>query len=219
MKNIYEDLYQTEKEHPVPDLPEVTAHAYLLLREQGNVLFYNTSHSDELQEIRRHGGMSHQFLGHWHEAGTSLKTIKQMFGSELIAHADEVAAIRKESKETPGVTFLDRKLFTERVEAFHIPGHTPGSAAYFYQSPYGKTYLFTGDTIGMDNEGRWENGYLEGNDECNKADLNKSIEMLRTLSPDVVIPAASYGRFPYIELSSMEEWHNGIDEAMRNPSL
>jgi hydroxyacylglutathione hydrolase len=219
MRKLFKDLYQTEKEHPIPDLPEVTAHAYLIIREQGNMLFYNTSHKHELEEIQKLGGITHQFLGHWHEAGTSLQTIKQTFGSDLIAHAVEESAMQKQAKTSPDVTFLDRTRFADGIDAFHVPGHTPGSAAYFYNSPHGKTYLFTGDTIGMNNEGRWENGYLAGIADCNKQDLKKSLEMLRTLSPDVVMPAASEGRFPHIELKSREAWHKAIDEAMQYPSL
>lgn len=146
------------------------------------MFFYNTSRNDEFQEIRRHGGITHQFLGHSHEAGTSLETIKKMFGSKLIAHADEVAAIRNQAKVSPDATFLDHVRFADGIDSFHVPGHTPGSAAYLYHSPYGKTYLFTGDTIGMDNEGRWENGYLPGIVDCNKEDLKKSLEMLRSQS-------------------------------------
>jgi hydroxyacylglutathione hydrolase len=219
MEKIFKDLYQTEKEHPIPDLPGVTAHAYLLIREQGNVLFYNTSHKHELEEIQKLGGITHQFLGHWHESGTSLKTIKQVFGSELIAHADEASDIQNQAKVSPDVTFYDRIRFVDGIDAFHVPGHTPGSAAYLCHSPHGKTYLFTGDTIGMNNEGRWENGYLAGVADCSKQDLKKSLEMLRTFSPDVVLPAASEGKYPFIELNSREKWHKAIDEAMQNPSL
>ena len=40
MHAILPDLWETEVEHPAPGL---TTHAYLLVRPQGNILFYNTS--------------------------------------------------------------------------------------------------------------------------------------------------------------------------------
>ena len=48
MKQLYDDLWQTQVENPFAGL---NTHAYFLKCKEGNVLFYNTSHEDDIQEI------------------------------------------------------------------------------------------------------------------------------------------------------------------------
>ena len=49
MKQIYSDLWQTLAEHPYHG---VTTHAYLLVQDAGNILFYSSGLSEEQQHIR-----------------------------------------------------------------------------------------------------------------------------------------------------------------------
>jgi hypothetical protein len=56
VKQIYPDLWQTGAEHPFPGL---TTHAYLLVRDAGNVLFYSSGQKEEYQHIQDLGGISH----------------------------------------------------------------------------------------------------------------------------------------------------------------
>ena len=45
MKQIYPDLWRTAPEHPLPDeLPDPMMHAYVLARDQGNLLFCRSEH-------------------------------------------------------------------------------------------------------------------------------------------------------------------------------
>ena len=48
MEQIYPDLWQTRAEHP---FPSVTSHAYLLVRDNGNILFYSSGLREEYQHI------------------------------------------------------------------------------------------------------------------------------------------------------------------------
>ncbi len=80
MKQLYEDLYQTSVENPFHGL---NTHAYFLLRVEGNVLFYNTSNQEDMEEISKLGGITHQFLSHRHETGNSLVKIQSQFQSLL----------------------------------------------------------------------------------------------------------------------------------------
>jgi hypothetical protein len=50
MKQIFPDLWQTRAEHPFAG---VTSHAYLLVRDTGNILFYSSGLKDEYQHISR----------------------------------------------------------------------------------------------------------------------------------------------------------------------
>jgi hydroxyacylglutathione hydrolase len=208
MKQLYPDLWQTEPEHPIPGAPMVSTHAYLLSRDEGNVLFYNSSHEDELRHIRELGGITHQYLSHEDEVGPALVRIREMFGSALCCHRLEEAAVRKVCPVD--LTFEKREVHLGNIEVIPTPGHTPGSTCFFVSSPHGKTYLFTGDTIVLTEDGSWQNGFLPGI--SSKVDLKRSLELLRGLEPDVVIPSASEGRIPFREVSRAE-WHSAVDTA------
>ena len=91
MKQLYDDLWQTALEKPFTDL---NTHAYVLTRQEGNVLFYNTSNAANIEQIRELGGITHQYLSHRHEAGPSLAIIKDTFGSALCADWHEAPFVR-----------------------------------------------------------------------------------------------------------------------------
>ncbi len=52
MKQIYQDLWQTKLEMPFGG---VHAHAYFLQCSEGNVLIYNTGHTEEINHITEMG--------------------------------------------------------------------------------------------------------------------------------------------------------------------
>ncbi|MCG8391531.1 MAG: MBL fold metallo-hydrolase [Pseudomonadales bacterium] len=189
MRSLYPDLWQSRAEHPAPGL---ITHAYLLTREQGNVLLYNTSHADELDHMASLGGVDYQWLSHQDEVGGNLQTLQQRFGCELAIHRAEQAQAQQHAPVT--APFTDQAEERLGIRILPTPGHTRGSVCFFYTSPHGKRYLFTGDTILMDNEGRWRSGYLPGMSD--KRTLAASLESLAALTPDVVISSATYGRHP-----------------------
>lgn len=221
MRQIYPDLWQTSTEHPIAEMPEVISHAYLLSRDGGNVLFYSIGReeagsdgfADDLQRIQDVGGAVRQYLGHHHEATPALARIKRTLASELCCEAREEAAVREISGVAVDLTFQDPETHSGGVQVIPTPGHTPGSACYLCESPHGRTYLFTGDTVFLTREGTWQNGYLPGG-ESNKSDLRASIELLRTLTPDVVVSAAALGESTFKEVSPAD-WQAGLDEALQ----
>ncbi|WCM91305.1 MBL fold metallo-hydrolase [Acidovorax sp. NCPPB 2350] len=206
MEQIFPDLWQTQAEHPFHG---VTAHAYLLTRAHGNVLFYGTGALQELQPIRDLGGIVRQYLSHRDEAGPSLAAIRQAFGSELCCHAREAQAIR--SICPVDVTFDAHETHMGDIEVIPTPGHTSGSTCYLYRSPHGKTYLFTGDSIVPDGQS-WGTLVLTGAG-GRKSDLKDSLGLLRDLEPDVVISSASVGRSP-VQRVTAGEWRGIVDGAM-----
>lgn len=206
MKQIYPDLWQTAAEHPFDGL---TTHAYLLAREGGNVLFYNSSHAEDHQHIRELGGISHQYLSHRDEAGPPLARIKEMFGSKLACHKLEVPAI---SRSCPvDLVFEQRGIHLGDIEVIPTPGHTDGSVCFLYKSPHGKTYLFTGDTIFPSN-GAWRT-FVMPDAGGSAADMAASLRLLRELEPDVVISSASVGDVAFEEMSS-NQWREAVDLAL-----
>ncbi len=209
MKQIYPDLWQTRIEHPIPTVPSLSTHAYLLTREQGNLLFYSTGHEDELGGIAELGGITHQLLSHEDEVSPALVTIKQMFGSALACHRREVAAV---SNVTPvDITFDGRETHFGNVEVIPTPGHTPGSVCYRIRSPHGRTYLFTGDTLFFDDDGTLKEGLLPGSD---AADLRQSLLLLRDVTADVIISSASVNDVTPFREMAVDDWRSSIDVAV-----
>lgn len=216
MRQIEDDLWETEPEHPMPGL---STHAYLWLAPSGNVLFYNTTHEHELDRIAELGGLSRQYLSHQDEIAPSLPTIKTRFGSRLHSSAAEADAVR----ETAPVddAFDTRQVDPDGLEVLPTPGHTPGSTCFVVHSLSGLTYLFTGDSIVVDDQGRWAASYIEGMSD--RATLTQSLtELAKLTTPDVVISSAFPGETGVTHLGH-RSWADCVDEALQamsgNPTL
>jgi hydroxyacylglutathione hydrolase len=218
MRQIYPDLWQTSPESPIPNMPDVVAHAYLLVREKGNILFYNIGReaigepngSDDLSRIEDLGGVSHQFLGHWHEASPALLRIQHRFGSELGVHRDDAAEVERAGDVAPDLMFNGRETLLDDIEIIPTPGHTAGSVSFRYRSPHGRTYLFTGDAI-VPWRTSWTAAPLK---ESDRAKIHESLALLGTLKPDVVMAAAALGTDTLQEVSD-EKWRAAIAAAQR----
>ena len=205
MKQIQPDLWQTEVENPFEGL---YTHAYLLQRDDGNVLFYNTGHIDEIERMAALGGVARQYLSHRDELGDSLKAIAARFGAELGGHVREL----KEFSEfrRPTILFQDRETHPGNIEAIPTPGHSPGSTSFYVHSPHGKRYLFTGDTLYLNRNRALEAGFL-GN--SNFDDYVKSLGVLRELAPDFVVSSATGGQGGYCDIAP-GEWPDYVDRAL-----
>ncbi len=207
MRQIFDDLWQTKLEIPFGNLH---AHAYFLQREEGNALIYNTGHADEIDHVAALGGINYQYLSHRHEAGDSLRRIRERFGSKLCCHAEEKPAVLPSSEVD--ITFSGDVTQHLGLEVFHTPGHTSGSVSFLYHSPYGGAYLFTGDTLFRSKRG-WETLVISSDGGSTGA-LLESLESYRALSPDVVLWSASNsGDLTYVEPTEVE-WKEIIDGAM-----
>jgi hydroxyacylglutathione hydrolase len=210
VKQIYPDLWLTEPEHPAPDeLPDLTMHAYLLVREGGNVLFCRSEHHGDHQQIQDLGGIAHHYLTHWHEAAPGLARIRRMFGAKLHCHRLAEKAVSEFS--TVDHAFEARGVHLGGIEVIPTPGHTAGSTCFLFKSPHGRTYLFAGDTL-FPSRGSWQAVAFE---DGNTADLKESLLLLRGLEPDVVLCGASVADVPFKEMSQAE-WHAALDQAVRS---
>ncbi|MCC5883899.1 MAG: MBL fold metallo-hydrolase [Halomonas sp.] len=209
MRRVQPDIWETEVASPFAGL---TVHAYLLTRDEGNVLFYNTGHQHEIDKMAELGGVAYQYLSHQDELGQTLKTIHQRFGAKLGGHSaerDEFSRYRK-----PDILFERREIHLGIVEVIPTPGHSPGSTCFLVSSPHGKRYLFTGDTLYRGKKGDWHAGFIPGhNDEKDREQLAESLRLLRKIEPDVVFGSAFVGEVGYEEMAP-GDWPGHVDGAL-----
>ncbi len=205
MKQIQPDLWQTEVESPFPGL---TTHAYLLTRDDGNLLFYNTGHLDDIDRMAELGDLRYQFLSHLDELGDSLNVIHERFGTRLGGHVREREAFARVRE--PDILFDKHETLLGNVEVIPTPGHTPGSTCFWVRSPHGKGYLFTGDTLYHAGGDTWKPGLLPGSD---RDALIASLERLRQLAPDVVLSSAC-AEEPGFEIIEEGGWAARVDRAL-----
>ena len=185
----------------------LNTHAYFLRRPEGNVLFYNTGHEGDLEQIAELGGIQFQLLSHRDEAGPSLNRIKELFGSKLCCSALEAPLVGKDAQVD--VTFQVEDHHLGDIDIIHTPGHTAGSICFFYKSPYGKSYLFTGDTIFQSNA-KWAT-LVFTQAGGSKASLAQSLLRLRDLNPDMIMSSAFVGDVSVVEVVG-DEWAQAIDD-------
>ena len=203
MKQLQEDLWQST----IHGMGALNTHAYFLRRPEGNVLFYNTGNEGDLEKIAELGGIQFQLLSHRDEAGPSLNRIKNLFGSKLCCSALEAPIIGKDAQVD--VPFQAEDHHLDDIDVIHTPGHTEGSICFFYKSPYGKSYLFTGDTIFQSNA-KWATlAFPRAGG--SKASLAESLLRLRDLKPDIVMCSAFVGNASVVEISS-DEWAQAVDD-------
>lgn len=206
MRSLMPDLWETETEHPAPGL---TTHAYLWTRPQGNILFYNTSRPNSWTAIKELGGVAWQLLSHEDELGDSLNTIRELFNAKLGIHIAEREAAAKFRE--PEIAFSHADSLFDGVQIIPTPGHTPGSTCFQVTGHKGQRYLFTGDTLYRAKDGEWRAGMIEGH--SNRPQLRSSLQLLRTLSPDLVISSAFTGDEGHQQVTG-KEWHRLVDKAL-----
>ena len=141
MRQLERDLWQST----LHQSGILNTHAYFLERPEGNVLFYNIGHDQDLETIAKLGGIRYQLLSHRDESGPSLERIRSRFGSKLGCSSVEAPVVGSDAPLD--VIFEEGHHSLEDIEIIHTPGHTDGSICFFYRSPTGKSYLFTGDTV------------------------------------------------------------------------
>jgi glyoxylase-like metal-dependent hydrolase (beta-lactamase superfamily II) len=207
LRKLREDLWETQGESPFPG---VTSHAYLWTPPSGaNVLFYSTITDADFEDIERRGGVAHQYLSHHDEAGPMVREIAKRFGARLHAGRGDAKRI---AKFVDDAVWLDRRQVDETgVEVIPTPGHTPGSTCYLVNGAGGARYLFTGDTIYTERDGTWTAGNLSFSDQ---EALARSLELIATLRPDLVISSAAPGGTGAHELNDSHDWFGKVQTAL-----
>jgi Metallo-beta-lactamase superfamily len=179
---------------PLPFAPSLHVRAFVLERDRGNLLVYST---DALEDIE---GVSRWYLNHRHEA----MFVSGAVTAPLFVHEAERRSV--ERKAHVRATFSKRHMLDDDFEAIPIPGHTPGATAYLWDSGEHR-FLFTGDTIYL-RDGQWVGAVLDSSD---RAAYLESLELIRELDFDVLVPWAASGGQPYHAVTSRAEARRRID--------
>jgi glyoxylase-like metal-dependent hydrolase (beta-lactamase superfamily II) len=180
-------LYALDAE-PLPFAPSLDIRAFLLRRERGNLLIYSTTGvRADSSAVTEAGGIARHYLNHSHEAMFASPHV----GLPIFVHEAERAAVGERYRIRG--TFSRRHMLDEDFEVIPTPGHTPGAAAYLWDSGEHRV-LFTGDTIYL-TDGEWVAAVLGSSD---RAAYIRSLELIAELDFDVLAPwAATRGQPPY----------------------
>ena len=149
---------------PLPFARALHVRSFVVPREHDNLLVYGTpTVMDDAAEIESLGGISYQYLNHWHEAMFVDERVRDELGARVVIHEDDRAAAA--DSVTVDATFSERGSLGGGFELIPIPGHTPGATAFLWDSGE-RRYLFTGDTIYLE-DGKWAPAVLGSSDrEC-----------------------------------------------------
>jgi Metallo-beta-lactamase superfamily len=200
METAVPGLYASAPE-PLPFAPSLDIRAFLLQRDQGNLLVYSVSDLEsEVTSIHDLGGISRQYLNHRHEAAFASDWVT----APLFVHQNESESVAEQADV--GGTFSRRHMLDDDFEVIPTPGHTSGATAYLWDSGAHR-FLFTGDTLYL-SDGEWVAAVLGSSD---RVPYLESLELIRELDFDVLVPWAASGGQPYHAVTSQAENRRRID--------
>lgn len=203
MKQIYQDLWQAED----GDHFGMLLRTYLLTTKKGNAVIYYTNSLTETEHIKKLGGAKKQFLSHHHEFMPAMFNNLTDFNAQMSVHKSALPFLKQKVENIH--VLEDNTNDFANIQVFHNPGHTNNNISLYYHSPYGKSYLFIGDTIFLD-RGNF-NYLIMPNEGGSKNELKESLLKLRELKVDVILPSVGVGYHEAIEVTQ-SEWHNIIDD-------
>lgn len=189
--------------------PSLQIRAFLLQREAGNLLIYRSAALEQdVETVSDLGGVRRQYLNHSHEASPANDLVAELFDAPLYVHKDDAQA----ASEVTNVdkTFSGRHKLSEDFEVIPIPGHTMGATAFLWDSGEHRV-LFTGDTIFFSRSG-WRAAVLDGISDRER--YIESLELIRTLEFDLVVPGIAPEGEPYYEFVEKAGAERSIDEIL-----
>lgn len=203
MKQIQPDLWQSRiNQHGM-----LSRYAYLLATKHGNVLFYHTTNKADVNHIQSFGGINYQLLSNRDEATSSLLGLTAQLAHVVCASKLEQPYIRKFANVNNVFNSVDYKMGD--IEIIHTPGHTDGSVCFYYRSPFGKDYLFSGDTL-FPWDGNWTT-LVRDNAGGNHNDLLNSVNKLGQLTPNFIFSSSFVGDYPLSEFTE-QNWRALMDK-------
>ena len=186
MQTVVPGLYASAPEQ-LPFAPSLEIRAFLLRRDQGNLLVYSVGTVPaDAQSIEHLGGISRHYLNHWHEAQFGCDRVASTFKAPLVCHENE----RQLVAETCNVaeTFAERHMLGDDFEVIPTPGHTSGATTFLWDNGRHRC-LFTGDTIYL-SDGAWIAAVLESSE---RGAYIESLERIKELEFDVLVPWLATG--------------------------
>jgi|SRR5215207_8192699 len=200
MEAVVPGLYSSAP-RPLPFAPSMAMRSFLCRRPQGNLLIYGVGALDaEASEIDRLGGVSRHYLNHRHEA----EFVSEGAGGPPFVHERDRDAVVE--KVGVGGSFSAGQVLDGDFEVIPTPGHTPGATAYLWNSGDHRV-LFTGDTIYLSG-GKWVAAVLDSSD---RASYAASLEVIRELDFDMLVPWIATAHQPYYALTNPAEKRRCVD--------
>ncbi len=207
MDTVIPGLYASEPA-ALPFDRSLAIRAFLLQRSAGNLLVYraDTLESDA-GAISELGGVARQYLNHRHEASFSSDWVAARFRAPLVVHEAEARDVSNRSPVDE--TFSERHRLGDDFEIIPTPGHTPGATAFLWDSGQHRA-LFTGDTIYL-RGGEWVAAVLGFSD---RERYIESLELVRGLDFDVLVPWAATAGEPYHAVLDRKEAEKRLDAVL-----
>jgi hypothetical protein len=210
METVIPRLHATAPQ-PLSFAPTLGVRSFLLERDEGNLLVYSsTTIKQEADYVRAKGGIWRQYLNHGHEAWVAEAAgawVASTFGAPLYAHENEKDEVSR-AYDLDG-TFSERHTLGDDFEVIPIPGHTSGTTAFLWDTGEHRS-LFTGDSIDLE-DGAWVAALLASSD---RDDYIKSLELIRGLDFDVVVPWAASLDGAYYAFTDKSDTRGRIDEML-----
>jgi glyoxylase-like metal-dependent hydrolase (beta-lactamase superfamily II) len=189
--------------------PSLEIRAFLLQRERGNLLIYRAATLEQdVEAVGDLGGVSRQYLNHHHEASPACDWVARTFDAPLHVHEKDAPSVTEIC--TVSATFSERQHAGDDFEIIPIPGHTEGATAFLWDTGEHRV-LFTGDTIFFV-QGRWRAAVLDGISDRER--YIESLELIRSLDFDLVVPGIAPAGEPYYEFVEKAEAERLIDEIL-----
>src|SRR5215208_5777191 len=191
METIIPKLHASAPE-PLGFGPSLEIRAFLLQREQANLLIYRAATLEQdVEAVGDLGGVSRQYLNHHHEASPACDWVARTFDASLHVHEADAPAVSAVCNVDE--TFSERHKLDEDFEIIPIPGHTSGATAFLWDTGQHRA-LFTGDTVFFI-RGRWRAAVLEGISDRER--YMESLELIRSLDFDLIVPGIASAGHPY----------------------
>ena len=205
MEQVTKGLYATRPE-PLPVGRSTTLRAFLCRRQAGNVLVYGSpAVPAEAQAIADLGGAWRHYLGHGHES--EFVTEPPAAEAVLIHERDSAELARRVGRVE---TFSADHLVGDDFEVIPIPGHTPGTTAYVWDSGHERV-LFSADTIFL-RDGEWQVALLSSSD---RDAYVESLERIRELEFDLLAPWIAGAGQVYWTRTNRADRHRRVDAILR----
>jgi glyoxylase-like metal-dependent hydrolase (beta-lactamase superfamily II) len=180
---------------PLPYLDGQQLRSYVISAEQGPVIIYNTpgidSASDAIQDL---GQPARQLVNHWHE---------EMYGTPNLAAPTFVhARDRRQTEKSMRIdgTFNRRDRLGDDLEVIPSLAHTAGASMFLWDNGAHR-FLFAGDSFWNDS-GTWRAVILG---ESNRQAFIETLELMRDLDFDVLVPWQARDNAPAFEVVTPEE--------------
>jgi glyoxylase-like metal-dependent hydrolase (beta-lactamase superfamily II) len=165
-------------------------HAFRLSRPGGDLLVYAAGGWPGAGDLA-----VRRYLGHWHEAAEG----GEPDGTPVWIHAADAAEAR--SHRVVDETFAGPIADGDDFQAIPMPGHTPGSTAFLWDTGAHRV-LFTADTIYPREDGVWRAAVLDTSD---REAVAASLDRLADLQFDVLAPWVSQvGADPTVPVAPAE---------------